>query len=81
MVSAELPTDSDIDVAVGIEEAEPSLKPGKLLYRGALLEISVFPWKWFCSIAEFLVVVTTSQQDCRPIRSWREESNSTPSTE
>ena len=50
---AELPADSDIDVAVVIDEAEPSLKPGKLLHRGALLEISVFPWKWFGSIAEF----------------------------
>ncbi|HME72347.1 MAG TPA: hypothetical protein VKM54_21140 [Myxococcota bacterium] len=50
---AELPADSDIDVAVVIDEAKPSLKPGKLLHRGALLEISVFPWKWFSSVDEF----------------------------
>ena len=54
--NAALPSDSDIDLAVVIDEAEPSFKPGKLLYRGALLDISVFPWRWYTSGDEFFTL-------------------------
>jgi len=49
---AELATDSDLDVAIVVDNADPSRKPGKLLHRGALLEIAVFPWSWFESVDE-----------------------------
>jgi len=49
---AELATDSDLDVAIVADNADPSRKPGKLSHRGALLEIAVFPWSWFESVDE-----------------------------
>src|SRR3989344_563277 len=49
---AELATDSDFDVAIIADNADPSRKPGKLSHRGALLEIAVFPWSWFESVDE-----------------------------
>ncbi|HVH07599.1 MAG TPA: hypothetical protein VNE71_16525 [Myxococcota bacterium] len=42
-----LPPSSDLDVAVVLDGDDPSLPRGKLLHRGALLEISVFPWERF----------------------------------
>ncbi|MGQ4486228.1 hypothetical protein LRE75_03875 [Streptomyces sp. 372A] len=41
---AELPVSSDLDVVVVTEGAEAPAKPGKLLHRGALLEITYEPW-------------------------------------
>lgn len=41
---AELPPSSDVDVMVVTEADEPSAKPGKLRYEGALLEITYVPW-------------------------------------
>jgi hypothetical protein len=42
--SADLPPSSDVDVMVVTAQDDPPLKPGKLLHRGALLEISYLPW-------------------------------------
>lgn len=39
-----LPVSSDVDVVVVTAHDEPPAKPGKLLYEGALLEISYTPW-------------------------------------
>jgi hypothetical protein len=50
----ELAPDSDIDLVVVTADPEPPLKPGKLRHRGALLEVSVFPWHWFSSADEVL---------------------------
>ncbi|MFG3136267.1 hypothetical protein ACGFZA_08590 [Streptomyces sp. NPDC048211] len=41
---AELAPSSDVDVMIVTEEDDPPLKPGKLRYEGALLEISLVPW-------------------------------------
>jgi hypothetical protein len=49
---AKLLSDSDIDLVVVIEGADPSLKPGKLLHRGVLIEVSFFPWEWYSSVVE-----------------------------
>lgn len=51
---AELKSDSDVNVVVVTAEAEPPLKPGKLVHGGALLEISVFPWQWFSLVDNVL---------------------------
>ncbi|MCS7479292.1 hypothetical protein ACFFQW_03895 [Umezawaea endophytica] len=40
---AELPVGSDVDVAVVVDEAGP--KPGKFLFRGALLEVTPVTWQ------------------------------------
>jgi hypothetical protein len=50
----ELPPGSDMDVAVVTSETTPPPKPGKLLHRGALLEISLVPWHELSSIDEVL---------------------------
>jgi hypothetical protein len=42
---AELPPASDLDVAVVLDGDDGTLRRGKLHHRGALLEISVFPWE------------------------------------
>ncbi|WLQ37088.1 hypothetical protein P8A18_28260 [Streptomyces castrisilvae] len=41
---AELAASSDVDVVVVTEDEDPPVKPGKLRYGGALLEISYVPW-------------------------------------
>jgi hypothetical protein len=41
---AELPVGSDVDVMVVTEGAEPRVKLGKFLHRGALLEVTFLPW-------------------------------------
>jgi hypothetical protein len=41
---AELPPSSDLDVFVVTADDDPPPKPGKLRFRGALLEISNLPW-------------------------------------
>lgn len=41
---AELAVSSDVDVVVVTEDEDPPVKPGKLRYGGALLEISYVPW-------------------------------------
>ncbi|MFD8686239.1 hypothetical protein [Streptomyces sp. NPDC059651] len=41
---AELAPSSDVDVMIVTEEDDPPLKPGKIRYEGALLEISLVPW-------------------------------------
>ncbi|MFA6100495.1 MAG: hypothetical protein WC750_06545 [Patescibacteria group bacterium] len=50
----ELATGSDLDVAIVADNADPLLKPGKLLHHDALLEISLFPWSWFESVDQIL---------------------------
>ncbi|HEX6344927.1 hypothetical protein [Umezawaea sp.] len=40
---AELPVGSDVDVCVVVDEAGP--KPGKFLFRGALLEVTPVTWR------------------------------------
>lgn len=42
--AAELAPSSDVDVALVTSDQPPSVKPGKLLHHGALLEISYVPW-------------------------------------
>jgi hypothetical protein len=51
---SELATGSDIDVALVTSEAAPPPKPGKLLHKGALLEISLRPWPQLSSIDEVM---------------------------
>jgi hypothetical protein len=51
---SELATGSDIDVALVTSEAAPPRKPGKVLYRGALLEISLRPWPQLSSIDDVM---------------------------
>jgi hypothetical protein len=50
----ELPPGSDMDVAVVTSEVAPPPKPGKLLHRGALLEITLVPWQELSSIDDVL---------------------------
>jgi hypothetical protein len=50
----ELAPGLDIDVAVVTSEAAAPPKPGKLLYRGALLEITLLPWQQLSSVDEVL---------------------------
>jgi len=50
---AQVPADSDIDVVVVMDGAEASHKPGKLLHRGVLLDVSLFPWEWYRSVDDF----------------------------
>jgi len=42
---APVPIGSDVDVMVVTSEDEPPLKPGKLVFEGALLEITLLPWR------------------------------------
>jgi hypothetical protein len=77
---AELPSDSDIDLAVVIDGVDPSLKPGKLLHRGVLIEISFFPWEWYSSVDDLAAsyhlaaglqrdtIVTDSSGDLRALQ-------------
>lgn len=51
---AELPAASDIDIVVVTAEAEPPLKPGKLIYEGALLEITYLSWNLLASAEQVL---------------------------
>lgn len=46
---AVLPSASDIDVMVVIDQAAPPLKPGKFMYRGTLLEVSLLSWNQLAS--------------------------------
>jgi hypothetical protein len=46
---AELPPTSDVDICVVTAADEPPAMPGKLRYRGALLEVSYHPWAQFAS--------------------------------
>ncbi len=40
---ADLPATSDLDVIVVLDDANPSVKPGKFRYQGVLLEVSYLP--------------------------------------
>ena len=40
----ELPPSSDVDIVVVTAQDDPPAKPGKLRFRGALLEVSYLPW-------------------------------------
>lgn len=51
---SELAQGSDIDVAVVTSEAAPPPKPGTVLHKGALLEISLRPWRQLSSINEVM---------------------------
>lgn len=37
---ADIPTTSDVDIMVVLEDADPPIKPGKMIYRDVLLEVS-----------------------------------------
>ncbi len=50
----ELPAASDIDVVIVLDRAEPPLKLGKFVYRGALLEITYLSWSQLASAEEVL---------------------------
>src|SRR6478609_41808 len=39
----ELPASSDLDVMVVLDEADPSVKPGKFIHRDVMLEVSYLP--------------------------------------
>ena len=52
--NSELATGSDIDVALVTSEAAPPPKPGKVLHKGALLEISLRSWPQLSSLDEVL---------------------------
>ncbi|MEF3303151.1 hypothetical protein [Paenibacillus sp. GYB003] len=45
---------SDMDVVVVTSEANPPLKPGKFIYRGALIEITFLSWNQIASPEEVL---------------------------
>jgi hypothetical protein len=51
---AELAPSSDVDVMVVVDDREPPLKPGKFLYRGVLLEVSLLPVDRVCSAETIL---------------------------
>ncbi len=51
---AELPTGSDVDVVVVTSQAEPPLKLGKFMHRGALLEVTYLPWSRIASVDDVL---------------------------
>jgi len=51
---AELPTGSDVDVVVVTSQAEPPLKLGKFMHRGALLEVTYLPWRRIASVDDVL---------------------------
>ncbi|OAH14499.1 hypothetical protein [Streptomyces jeddahensis] len=51
---AELPPSSDIDLFVVTAQDPPRAKPGKLRYRGALLEVSHLPWAQLASADDVL---------------------------
>ncbi len=50
----ELPTGSDVDVVVVTSQAEPPLKLGKFMHRGALLEVTYLPWRRIASVDDVL---------------------------
>ncbi len=51
---AELPTGSDVDVVVVTSQAKSSLKLGKFVHRGALLEVTYLPWRQIASVHDVL---------------------------
>ena len=51
---AELLIGSDVDVVVVTSSADPSLKLGKFMHRGALLEVTYLPWRQIASAHEVL---------------------------
>ena len=51
---AELALGSDVDVMVVTAREEPPPKPGKLLHRGALLEVTSLPWRLLASAEQVL---------------------------
>ncbi|MFC8128280.1 hypothetical protein [Streptomyces sp. NPDC057302] len=51
---AELPPSSDVDIFVVTAADSPPVKPGKLPYQGALLEVSYLPWAELASAEEVL---------------------------
>jgi hypothetical protein len=51
---AEMPSTSDIDVMVIIDESEPPPKLGKFVYRESLIEVSYLSWNQLASADEVL---------------------------
>lgn len=51
---AELPASSDMDVVLVSSLEEPPPKPGKFVYRGALIEGTYISWKQLSSVEEVL---------------------------
>src|SRR5207248_11372551 len=51
---AEVPTGSDVDVVVVTSQAEPTLKRGKFVHRGTLLEVTYLPWRRIASAYDVL---------------------------
>lgn len=52
---AALPASSDIDVVVVSGQDKPPLKPGKIAYRGALIEVTYLSWSELASVRDVLV--------------------------
>lgn len=51
---AVLPASSDIDIVVVTAEDEPPVKPGKLVFQGTLIEVTLLPWNQLASAEEVL---------------------------
>lgn len=51
---ADVPAGSDVDVVVVTSHGEPPSKPGKLVHRGALLEVTYLSWRQFASVHDVL---------------------------
>lgn len=51
---ARIPLGSDVDVVVVTAHDEPPPKPGKLVHRGVLLEVTYLPWRRIASARDVL---------------------------
>ncbi|RJE86218.1 hypothetical protein D3P07_19280 [Paenibacillus sp. 1011MAR3C5] len=51
---AELPASSDVDIVVVTAEDEPPVKPGKLVFQNALIEVTLISWNQLTSAEEVL---------------------------
>ncbi|MFF2889395.1 hypothetical protein [Paenibacillus sp. NPDC057967] len=51
---AELPASSDVDIVVVTAEDEPPVKPGKLVFQDALIEVTLVSWNQLVSAEEVL---------------------------